>query len=172
LNIVDLWVEDGRLTVEIRGQRIDMANSMSTRTEATGQRVVVAVGDQPPNPAAHPANATTSVVRPFDPTAFDPDIGAAMLRYLIYRSADEFGLTLLKYALGRTLVRMHWPSWSKVPRDRRRRFLEQMPAIRARLEINGAVAVRTNPLRVILGRGPIVTDPADAERAADGGVAV
>jgi hypothetical protein len=157
LNVVDLSIQDERLSVEIRGQRLELDNSTTIRTDSKGKRTIVAVGDRVYGAAT---NTTDTVVRSFDKQAFDPDLASSMVRYLLYRGADEFGLTLLKYGLGLTLIRMDWPAWPTLPSEQRRRFLDLLSAIRARVEINGDVAIRTTAVRRILGRPPIVTDPA------------
>ena len=157
MSVVDLWIEDARLSVELRGQRFEIPNSTTIRTDSKGKRTIVAVGDRVPNAAA---NTTDTVVRSFDKEAFDPDLASWIVRYLVYRSADEFGLTLLKYGLGLTLVRIHWPAWPTLPSEQRRRFLDLLATIPARVEINGDIAIRTTAVRRILGRPPIVTDPA------------
>jgi hypothetical protein len=48
VSVVDLWIEDARLSVEIRGRRFEIPNSTTIRTDAKGGRTMRGLLGRPP----------------------------------------------------------------------------------------------------------------------------
>lgn len=157
MTAIEIFVEPLELTIAVDGHVRMVANDIAIRTDASGGRQVVAVGEGRPEMAE--GDVTLAVLPIFDSHRFDPDVAGAGLRFFILTSVDGL-LRLIPYAMGRTVVRLVWPAWPTLPPDARRRFIERAAGQRANLEINGGGAVRQTLFRRLLKRPPRLRDPA------------
>jgi hypothetical protein len=134
--IVEIDIGDGSFVVRLPA----LGTSLTIRDEVFIQgNKIVSIGEPmlEPGPEAG-VSARGDLRRAFDPSTFDPDLAAAIVRYADLRAGQEAHRAW--YRGGSPYVQLRWRRWKEVPADRRRVFIERFR--RGRLDINGDHAVR------------------------------
>ena len=156
MDLVRFVVESDHITISVpaRKWRERQPNQAVISVDARGRPVISDIGSTNADPM--PSDARTLPI--FSGDDFDPDLAMSAMRYwTVDAKARAAGRMRVLAWIDHHKIELTWSDWSRVPIDRRRRFLE-LAAHQGDVTVNGRLRASWSIGRRLLMLRPMI-DP-------------